>query len=146
MLGVTVGTRLERACATCAPHVSIVLASALSVLIARFICTHQAAAGIVPPKPKAAAAAADAEDLDPSAYRENRITTMAALERDGKSPYPHKFHCTTSIPEFVEKFSGLEDGSHVSDVRVAVAGRLHFARSGMVWCVVCVHLCVCCQS
>jgi len=71
----------------------------------------------------------EVEELDPTAYYENRVAAMKALEASGKSPYPHKFHTTTSIPDYVDTYGGLEPGAHVEGVTVSVAGRLHFIRS-----------------
>jgi len=39
--------------------------------------------------------------------------------------YPHKFHTTISIPEFVTKYSSVEDGARVESVTVSVAGRVY---------------------
>lgn len=35
---------------------------------------------------------------------------IAQLEEEGTNPYPHKFHVTISIPEFVSKFKDVEVG------------------------------------
>lgn len=35
---------------------------------------------------------------------------IAQLEEEGTNPYPHKFHVTISIPEFVAKFKDVEVG------------------------------------
>lgn len=86
-----------------------------------------AAAG--PKKPSAASAAADEEELDPTAYFANREKMLAELEKAGVNPYPHKFHVSTSLPEFHEQFSGTEAGSHLEGVAVSVAGRLHSKRA-----------------
>ena len=48
---------------------------------------------------------------------------MAALKSNGESPYPHKFHVSTSLTDFIEKYNTLADGEHHDDV-VSVAGRL----------------------
>jgi len=43
------------------------------------------------------------------------------LKRKGESPYPHKFHVSISLSEFIEKYHDVGDGQHHPDV-VSVAG------------------------
>lgn len=35
---------------------------------------------------------------------------IAQLQEEGTNPYPHKFHATISIPDFVAKFQDVEVG------------------------------------
>lgn len=42
----------------------------------------------------------------------------------GIDVYPHKFHCSMTIPQFVQQFQMLSDGEHCEDTEVAIAGRL----------------------
>ncbi|OQR87036.1 lysyl-tRNA synthetase [Achlya hypogyna] len=75
-------------------------------------------------------ATAEAEDeLDPTAYFENRTKLLAELEADGINPYPHKFQVTTSVPDFIAKFHSIEAGSHIETEVVSVAGRLMSKRA-----------------
>ena len=69
------------------------------------------------------------EELDPTAYFENRTTMLRKMEEKGMNPYPHKFHVTKSIPEFVTDFEVMEDGSHDENITVSVAGRLYVKRA-----------------
>ncbi|TMW61280.1 hypothetical protein Poli38472_013743 [Pythium oligandrum] len=85
-----------------------------------------AAAG---PKKKAPGIAVDDEDLDPTAYFANREKMLVALEKEGINPYPHKFHVSTSLPDFHAKYSSVEAGKQLDDVVVSVAGRLHSKRA-----------------
>jgi len=39
-----------------------------------------------------------------------------------RNPYPHKFHVSTSLPEYVRQYGGLEAGEQLKDTRVSVAG------------------------
>jgi len=71
----------------------------------------------------------DNEDLDPAQYRENRIKAIVAKKAKGVNPYPHKFQVSMSIPEYVEKYSSLEAGAQLTDVTVALAGRLSSKRA-----------------
>jgi lysyl-tRNA synthetase class II len=75
-----------------------------------------------------AEAAAD-DEVDPTAYFENRQAAMDELECHGTSPYPHVFKPNTSIPEFLQLYARLPPDSHVVEDRVAVAGRLMLIRS-----------------
>lgn len=59
---------------------------------------------------KAKAGAADEEELDPTQYFANRSKAVAQLEEEGTNPYPHKFHVTISIPDFVAKFEDVKVG------------------------------------
>lgn len=84
-----------------------------------------AAAG--PAKPSAGA---DDEELDPTAYFANREKMLVELEKSGVNPYPHKFHVSTSLPEFHAQFGErVTPGSHLEDVAVSVAGRIHSKRA-----------------
>ena len=97
------------------------------------------------------AVAADDEDMDPTVYTiilcnadryvclyvcmihqvfllqqyfENRLKYLAAEKAKGENPYPHKFAVTMSIPEYIEKYGGLNNGDHVEDAQVSLAGML----------------------
>ena len=65
----------------------------------------------------------DGEELDPTAYFENRLKAIDALQKTGVPAYPHKFHVSHSLPAYIEKFAVLADGEHGSDT-VSVAGRI----------------------
>jgi lysyl-tRNA synthetase class 2 len=72
---------------------------------------------------------ADEEDMDPTQYFENRVKALAALKGAGINPYPHKFHVSMSIPEYIEKYKALAMGEHLEDVEVSLAGRIMNKRS-----------------
>ncbi|TDH66188.1 hypothetical protein CCR75_004908 [Bremia lactucae] len=74
------------------------------------------------------ASATDDDELDPTAYFANREKTLGELEKQGFNPYPHKFHVSTSLPEFHALYGNSDAGSHLVDVVVSVAGRLHSKR------------------
>ena len=48
---------------------------------------------------------------------------MASLKAAGESPYPHKFHVTISLTDFIEKYENIDAGQTLPDL-VSVAGRL----------------------
>ena len=47
---------------------------------------------------------------------------------EGGHPYPHKFHVSSSLTEFLADFTSLEDGQTLADKEVRVAGRIHAIR------------------
>ena len=59
-------------------------------------------------------------------YYEMRKRGIAALRENNEEPYPHKFHVSISLSDFIEKYNGLEIGQHLNDVSVSVAGRLFY--------------------
>jgi lysyl-tRNA synthetase class 2 len=73
---------------------------------------------------KAAVAAQDDEELDPTQYYENRLRAIEALERDGTTAFPHKFHASLRISEFIQRYNSVADGSHEENEVVSVAGRV----------------------
>eukprot|EP00252_Welwitschia_mirabilis_P025798 TRINITY_DN8206_c0_g2_i1.p1 TRINITY_DN8206_c0_g2~~TRINITY_DN8206_c0_g2_i1.p1 ORF type:complete len:666 (+),score=154.91 TRINITY_DN8206_c0_g2_i1:21-2018(+) len=87
-------------------------------------------------KQKAAAVAAkkaqsteDEDELDATQYYENRLKALAALKSTGLNPYPHKFHVSLSLPEFIAKYGNLNVGEHLEEVEVSVAGRIKSKRA-----------------
>lgn len=78
--------------------------------------------------PKKAALLDDStEELDPTLYFENRVKWVEGRKARGANPYPHKFPVTTSVPDYVAQYGGLEAGAQLKDVTVALAGA---ARAG----------------
>lgn len=71
----------------------------------------------------------DEEDMDPTQYFENRLKVLAALKSSGVNPYPHKFHVSLSLLEFINKYADLNSGEHLKDVEVSLAGRIMSKRS-----------------
>lgn len=55
---------------------------------------------------------------------------MAELKKNPiTDPYPHKFHVSISLENFIEKYADtLGDGQSLDDVPVSVAGRVHAIR------------------
>ncbi|KAL9237509.1 hypothetical protein vseg_012047 [Gypsophila vaccaria] len=73
--------------------------------------------------------AVDDEDMDPTQFFENRLKSLAAQKEAGINPYPHKFFVTLSIPDYIEKYSGLDNGVHLEDEQVSIVGRIMNKRS-----------------
>lgn len=55
-------------------------------------------------------------------YFENRVKYLASQKADGKNPYPHKFQVSMSLLEYIEKYGSLNNGDHLEDVSVSLAG------------------------
>ncbi|OWM86991.1 hypothetical protein CDL15_Pgr016028 [Punica granatum] len=69
------------------------------------------------------------DNMDPTQYFENRVKHLEAQKADGKNPYPHKFEVQMSILEYIEKYGSLNNGDHLQDVTVSLAGRIMSKRS-----------------
>lgn len=70
------------------------------------------------------------EELTPNQYFEIRSRQIDALRQSKTpNPYPHKFHVTTKVDEFVNKYQGLARGEIKKDEEVSVAGRVHTLRA-----------------
>ncbi|KAJ4828172.1 hypothetical protein Tsubulata_005055 [Turnera subulata] len=75
------------------------------------------------------AATADDEDMDPTQYLENRLKYLDAVKAEGKNPYPHKFHVTMTVVEFVAKYGSLKDEERLENETVSVSGRIMSKRA-----------------
>ncbi|KAF0289708.1 Lysine--tRNA ligase [Amphibalanus amphitrite] len=83
-----------------------------------------AAAGAEAAKSSAAAEG----ELTANEYYKMRVAGVTTAKEAGQNPFPHKFHVTTSLQEFISTYGSIEDGSVVEDVTVSVAGRVHSIR------------------
>ena len=63
------------------------------------------------------------DDLDPTKYFENRTNALTAFEDKGGNVFPHKFHVSTRISEFIEAYNGIADGERLEAV-CTTAGRI----------------------
>jgi len=70
------------------------------------------------------------EEISPNEYFKIRSAAVEELKANEQEPhpYPHKYDVTVSLTEFIEKYSGVEDGTTKSDVTLRVAGRIHAIR------------------
>lgn len=74
--------------------------------------------------PPTVAASPDAQvEVDPTQYRDNRMTEIAEIRKLGREPYPHKWPVTSSIKDVVTKYSHLENGERVEGEEIVIAGR-----------------------
>ncbi|XP_053904590.1 lysine--tRNA ligase isoform X2 [Malaclemys terrapin pileata] len=72
---------------------------------------------------------ADEESLDPNQYYKIRSQAIQQLKGTNEDPYPHKFHVSLSLTDFIERYSHLQAGDHLRDITVRVAGRIHAKRA-----------------
>ncbi|XP_030751098.1 lysine--tRNA ligase isoform X2 [Sitophilus oryzae] len=73
----------------------------------------------------------DLEDISPNEYYKLRTAAVANLKSMGgdQHPYPHKFHVSTSLTEFIEKYSTLKEADILENDKLSVAGRVHAIRA-----------------
>ena len=54
-------------------------------------------------------------------YYKLRTAHVEQLKAAKENPYPHKFHVSTSLTDFIEKYESIDAGQHHDDV-VSVSG------------------------
>ncbi|KAG0728986.1 Lysine--tRNA ligase [Chionoecetes opilio] len=74
------------------------------------------------PKPKV-----DEEETNPNEYLKLRTQFVQQQKDTAQDVYPHKFHVSTSLTEFLEKYESLSQ-EQASQEEVTVAGRIHAIR------------------
>lgn len=69
-------------------------------------------------------------EVSPNEYFKLRSAAIANLKEIGgdQHPYPHKFHVSISLEEFIERYSNLKEGDVLEDENLSVAGRIHAIR------------------
>uniref|UniRef100_A0A452UGK3 Lysine--tRNA ligase n=1 Tax=Ursus maritimus TaxID=29073 RepID=A0A452UGK3_URSMA len=72
---------------------------------------------------------AEEESLDPNQYFKIRSQAVHQLKINGEDPYPHKFHVDVSLTHFIQEYSHLQPGDHLTDITLKVAGRIHAKRA-----------------
>ena len=87
-------------------------------------------AGAKAKSPEKAVDPLSGEEITPNEYFKLRSKAVEDLKSDPQThPYPHKFHVTISLTEFIAKYADtLEDGQALDDVELSVAGRVHAIR------------------
>ncbi|XP_060552073.1 lysine--tRNA ligase-like isoform X2 [Ruditapes philippinarum] len=68
------------------------------------------------------------EDIDPNEYFKLRSRAVANLKGSNDNPYPHKFHVSMSLVEYIDKYKSVGDGTIMEDIIVTVSGRIHSRR------------------
>ncbi|XP_034473013.1 lysine--tRNA ligase isoform X2 [Drosophila innubila] len=78
---------------------------------------------------KKKSAAEQEEEISPNEYFKLRSTAVAELKQTPDNhPYPHKFHVSISLENFIAQYSELKDGETLEQVNLSVAGRVHAIR------------------
>lgn len=70
------------------------------------------------------------EEISPNEFFRLRTQAVAQLKALGgtNEPYPHKFHVSISLEEFITKYSHLTEGEILENETVSLAGRVHAIR------------------
>ncbi|CAF1217246.1 unnamed protein product [Adineta ricciae] len=68
-------------------------------------------------------------ELNPNEYYKMRLNHVQRLKQSNEVVYPHKFHVSISLEDFVEKYSYLTNEQTGEDDMVSVAGRIYSKRS-----------------
>lgn len=68
-------------------------------------------------------------EISPNEYFKLRSLAVAELKKnDATHPYPHKFHVSSSLEDFIEKYNHLNDGDMLKDQPLSLAGRIYAIR------------------
>uniref|UniRef100_A0A0C9RFR7 Lysine--tRNA ligase n=1 Tax=Fopius arisanus TaxID=64838 RepID=A0A0C9RFR7_9HYME len=68
-------------------------------------------------------------DISPNEYFKLRSHEINQLKASNDSPYPHKFHVSSSLEDFIQKFSEkVKEGEILQDDVLSIAGRIHSIR------------------
>lgn len=71
----------------------------------------------------------DEEEISPNEYFKLRSAAVTELKSNPQThPYPHKFHVSISLEDFIKKYSHLKDGETLENEKLSVAGRVHAIR------------------
>lgn len=62
------------------------------------------------------------------AFFENRLKAVNAAKAGGVNPYPHKFQTSMQVPEYIAKYSSLENGAQLVDVEESLGGAWMLSR------------------
>ncbi|XP_053987310.1 lysine--tRNA ligase isoform X2 [Hylaeus volcanicus] len=69
------------------------------------------------------------EEISPNEYIKLRTQAVNHLKNTDNNPYPHKFHVSISLENFIEKFSNiLTDGQVLENEVHSIAGRVYAIR------------------
>lgn len=66
-------------------------------------------------------------------YFKLRLAQITELKQKGENPYPHKFHVTLSLEDFINKYNDTLPGEILEDVDVSVAGKMRDSRLVLMW-------------
>lgn len=61
-------------------------------------------------------------------YFKIRSQAIEALKGSSEPPYPHKFHVSISLKEFIEKYNNIEIGQWLDNETVTISGEWNLLR------------------
>lgn len=71
----------------------------------------------------------DELEISPNEYFKLRSAAVTELKSNPQThPYPHKFHVSSSLEDFINNYSHLKDGEMLENEKLSVAGRVHAIR------------------
>lgn len=71
----------------------------------------------------------DEADFNPAEYFKYRSGIIEDLKKTNDThPYPHKFHVSISLEDFINKYNHLKEGETLENEKLSVAGRIHSIR------------------
>lgn len=71
----------------------------------------------------------DESEFNPAEYFKYRSGLVDDLKKSPEThPYPHKFHVSISLEEFISKYNHLKEGDMLENEKLSVAGRIHSIR------------------
>ncbi|XP_075157228.1 lysyl-tRNA synthetase isoform X2 [Haematobia irritans] len=69
------------------------------------------------------------EEISPNEYFKLRSAAISELKKSPEThPYPHKFHVSISLENYINKYSNLKDGEMLENEKLSIAGRIHAIR------------------
>ncbi|XP_037820323.1 lysine--tRNA ligase isoform X1 [Lucilia sericata] len=73
--------------------------------------------------------AASEEEISPNEYFKLRTAAVAELKKSPETdPYPHKFHVSISLENYINKYTNLKEGEMLENEQLSIAGRVHAIR------------------
>jgi lysyl-tRNA synthetase, class II len=71
----------------------------------------------------------DELEISPNEYFKLRSLAVTELKSKPEThPYPHKFYVSSSLEDFINKYTPLKDGEMLENEMLTVAGRIHAIR------------------
>lgn len=71
----------------------------------------------------------DESELSANEYFKIRSAAVTELKANPEThPYPHKFHVSSSLEDFIEKYNHLKEGESLENEPLSLAGRIHAIR------------------
>lgn len=79
-------------------------------------------ANAAPEPTKAPKKVESTDPSDPKEYFNSRVKMIQDLRDKEINPFPHKYHVSISIPDYLKKYDHVEVGNVLEDVTESIAG------------------------